>query len=288
MIQTTTKIQKTFSGSVLSRYAFLLLVSMTGLTLEAQDESRSKALTFGGAYTGDIVGNLRGGIKSGVAYLGMVSLNLDLDTETAGWWSGGEAYAKLANTHGSEPSADLVGDFQGVSNIEAGNLTWIYELWYRQTLGALDITIGLQDLNATFASSEGGVLFTNSSFGVHSSIADNISSPIFPITALGFNADWQIRDKYNLRLALFDGVPDKIENNPAGIHWRLSKQDGYLLVTEFQAGHSLLSNNRGNYKLGLYYHRHTNERGTMERNYGFYFVGDQTLTKKLSAFSQNQ
>ncbi len=263
----------------------LVLVAFCSGFSFSQDKKSDSGFSFGAGYTGDMFANFSGGIKTGTTYLGMATINAAFDTEKAAWWKGGEAFVKLANTHGGEPSANLVGDFQGVSNIEAGNLTWLYELWLKQSIGSFTLIAGLQDLNVNFAASENGAVFTNSSFGVHSSIADNVTSPIFPLTALGLNLQWQINNDMMWQVAVFDGTPDDFENNPYNLNWKLNETDGYLAVSEFQIAKSLLKSKTGTYKLGLYYHKHLDE-GIVDRNYGIYFVGDQQLTNKLSVFSQ--
>ncbi len=111
-----------------TKLIFTLLLSYTThlfILLRAEE----KGLYFGASYTGDVVSNFSGGIKRGTNYLGFATLQAGFDTQKAGWWKGGESFVKLANTHGDEPSATLIGNFQGVSNIEAGNITWLYEFW---------------------------------------------------------------------------------------------------------------------------------------------------------------
>lgn len=241
---------------------------------------------FSASYTGDVVSNFSGGIKTGTVYLGLANMKGDFNTETAKWWKGGEAFINIGNTHGGEPTAKLIGDFQGISNIEAGNLTFFYELWYKQSFGNFSFTLGLQDLNANFAVNEDGNLFANSSFGIHSSIADNISSPIFPLTALGANLRWNISDSFVWQTAVFDGTPDDFENNPYNTDWKLSREQGFLAVTEFQIKKSLVKGKAGCYKLGAYYHQHNDTIDAVQKNGGFYFVGDQQIANGLSVFSQ--
>lgn len=264
----------------------VVIVGFLGFQPSIMGQKKNSALTLGISYTGDLVSNLKGGIQTGTTYLGMATIDADFDTEKANWWKGGKTFIKIANTHGGEPTATLVGDFQGVSNIEAGNLTWLYELWYKQSIGNFSITAGLQDLNINFAASENGVLFTNSSFGVHSSIADNIPAPIFPLTALGVDIEWQISKNYLLKAAIFDGTPDEFENNPFNVNWKIGKTDGYLAVSELQVQKSLVQKRNACYKLGVYFHEHNDLNIGIERNKGFYFVGDQEITHKLSAFTQ--
>jgi len=256
-------------------------------TAQAQADSTKKQspFSFEASYIGDVVSNFSGGIKTGTTYLGLANVKAGFKTETANWWKGGGVFVNIGNTHGGEPSATLVGDFQGVSNIEAGNQTFLYELWYKQTLEKFSLTVGLQDLNANFAYSDNGALFTNSSFGIQSSISDNTPTPVFPLTALGANLKFDISNDYALLLAVFDGTPDDFENNPYNIHWKLNKAQGYLAVTEFEIKKSLLKGRTGTYKIGLYFHEH-NDSIVEQENGGFYCVFDQQLTDKISVFSQ--
>lgn len=271
------------------KYRFLIVGALLSSNLLKAQEGSPKNVspfTVSLSYVGDVVSNFDGGIKKGTTYLGLLNVKAGFDTEAAKWWKGGQLFTNVGNTHGGQPSANLVGDFQGVSNIEAGNLTFLYELWYKQSIGKVDVTLGLQDLNADFATSEYGCLFTNSSFGIHSSIADNISSPIFPLTALGANVSWRISDAFLWESAVFDGTPDDFEVNPYNIHWKLNENQGFLAVTEFQVNKSLIAGKQGHYKFGAYLHEHNDTIDVEQNNRGFYFVGDQQLSDKWAAFSQ--
>ena len=269
-----------------------LFIFISMLSLKAQETAAviPQPFTFEASYIGEVAGNFTGGIKTGATYLGLANLAAGFDTQKAGWWKGGELRINAANTHGGEPSANLVGDFQGVSNIEAGNLTFLYELWYKQTIDNLSLTVGLQDLNANFAKSENGSIFTNSSFGIHSSIADNIPSPIYPLTALGATLQWNVPGRLSMQAAIFDGTPDDFENNPYNTGWKLSKNDGFLTVMEFQFPKSMINGFDGIYKIGSYYHQHNDTIDMEQQNYGFYFDGDQDIYKTangmMSVFSQ--
>jgi len=262
----------------------VVVLYLTNNTVQAQvnQDSVSKPFYIEGSYIGDIVSNLSGGIKRGTTYLGLANLKAGVNTQAAGWWKGGEFRINAANTHGGTPSESFVGDFQGVSNIEAGNLTFMYEMWYKQTVGNLSLTIGLQDLNSNFAMTDNGALFTNSSFGIHPSIADNIPSPIFPLTALGAMLQYNYKEKLIWQAAIFDGTPDDFENNPYNTNWNLSGNDGYLAVTEIQVLQSLISGYDGTYKFGAYFHEHCDSTTIEQKTHGFYFVGDQMVYKTLN------
>lgn len=263
-----------------------VFISLSSLYSQPDSTRFDNAISFEASYVGDVVANMHGGIKTGATYLGLANFKLGFDTEKAGLWRGGQLLVNAGNTHGGEPSATLVGDFQGVSNIEAGDLTFLYELWYQQQVGQLSLTLGLQDLNASFAVCESATLFTNSSFGIQSSIANNIPAPLFPLTALGADIHWQVTPSTCWQMAIYDGLPDNIDSNPYNVRWKLNATDGALLVSEGSRELSWLGNHKGYVKLGGYFHSHKSSHSVVasnalpEKNYGFYLIADQEIHRR--------
>ena len=252
--------------------ALLNILLFTGV-LSAQNN----ALIPEASYAGDVVRNFSGGIKRGTSYLGLANFKLSFITENAGLWKGGTFFINAANTHGGDPSADLIGDFHTVSNIEADDLTYIHELWFRQIFKNFEVIAGLQDLNTEFVSSEYGSMFINSTFGTPSTIADNVPSPIFPLTAVGISLKWNVSLKHSIKAAVFDGLPTDFEHNPYNLNWDLGKDEGFLAVTEYQ-----YSGQSGSYRAGIYYHSQLIETGEDKKHYynhGFYIIADQMVIK---------
>ncbi len=238
-----------------------------------------------GSYVGEGVANFSGGIKTGTAYLGMATIRMGFDAEKAKLWKGGFFFTNLANTHGDKPSETMIGDFQVASNIEAGDHTYIQELWYAQQLRNLKIIVGLQDLNVEMANSEHGALYRNSSFGVHSTISNNVPAPVFPLTSPGITFSWNFLPKWNWHTAIYDGTPLDFDRNPHNLIWNFSPQDGVLIVNELQREAIFYDHPKGNYKLGSYFHDHklTDQEiadGLSGVNYGFYAVADQMICEK--------
>lgn len=259
---------------------------------------RSKFFSAVGTYTGDIAGNLTGGKKTGALYLGIANIKIGIETKNIGLWNGGEFFVNGASTHGSMPSEKLFGDFQVASNIEAGNRTYLHELWYRQSFDQSEITIGLQDLNADFLTSETACEFLNSSFGIPSIISDNIPVPIFPLTALGISGKYKLNESFALRGAIYDGLPDEFNQNEYNTNWKLNSDNGYLLFFESDFA-TQFENLPGNYKVGGYFHSKlkeyndetVSEETMFSKNYGFYFLANQTVwqnneTRRLGLFAQ--
>lgn len=239
------------------------------------------------SYTGDICTNMAGGITTGTKYLGMANLKLGFDTEIAGLWKGGQFFINGATTHGKSPSEILIGDFQVVSNIDAGDHIYIHELWYKHQFNRFGITIGLQDVNIEFAASDNGSMLINSSFGIPPVISDNIPAPIFPLTALGITSKIQINDEVLFSAAIYDGCPTAFEHNLYNTNWHLGMNDGTLILGEIAWSKEFFQL-PGTYKSGYYFHsgltRSDPETGSttkiFDTNYGFYFIADQTIWEK--------
>jgi porin len=274
---------------------FILAFSFL-LHVKAQDFP-SRAIVFEAAYIGDNVVNFSGGIKTGYNYLGIANLMVSLDTEKARLWRGGQFYVYAANTHGATPSANLLGDIQVASNIEAGKHSYLQELWYKQTFKKWEWTVGLQDLNVEFTTSELGGLYLNSSFGILPIISGNVTAPIFPLTSLGLTAKWNISDNATWVAAIYDGCPTGFDDNPHNIKWEFLSGDGVLAVTEFQK-HLRINTLPGTYKLGVFTHNHIIHKtlgsiipDSVDFNIsGFYVNADQILWQKeqqnLGLFTQ--
>ena len=251
------------------------------------------------SYIADLCANMNGGLKTGTTFLGMANIMAGFNTEYAGLWKGGQFYINAAATHGKSLSGEFIGDYQVVSNIDAGNHIYLHELWYRHSISGFEITIGLQDMNVAFANSENGSHFINSSFGVPSVISCNIPAPIFPLTAPGVTSKLSISESVVLKAAIWDGCPTAFDRNTNNLNWHLKRDDGTLLNAEIEIASRLLKM-PGIFKVGYYYHSGYIEKSAdtgsktevFKNNYGFYLLADQTLWKqnageqKLGMFAQ--
>lgn len=274
----------------------LQLMSIMLLTGILTAFGQEKPVKYNTLYNGDFVYNSMGGIKKGNKYLGLASFKVEFSTEGAGFWKGGTFFVNAAAAHGGEPTRELTGDFQGISNIEAGNQFFFQELWFKQTINDFTVTAGLQDLAAGFTVSEHAALFLNGSFGMLSTISHNVPAPVYPLTALGLQAEWNVSESFDAKAAFFDGQTDDFENNPYNLSWHLSMGDGIFAISEVEYNTDIVKGLKGSYKIGAYshYHRKTPEvSGSPDgrNNYGAYFVADQSLIDdidgtKLAVFTQ--
>lgn len=255
----------------------------------AQDGIRKTKVNTSFSYVGDGVSCKKKGNKLQSTCLGLVNAQILFDTQAAGWWHGGSFHANLANTHGGMPSDNFIGDFQGVTNIEAGNRTFFQELWYCQSIGKLSASVGIKDMNEEFSVNEFGGSFINSSFAIHSTFTDNISVSIFPNTGLGGVLSYYFDSTNTVRLGVFDGNPGFMTIHPANFTTPFEGNDGIMTIGEYTYNKGIALDEVGSYKLGVYFHSHNPNEDVLNNrqsghNYGVYFIGNQRITSSFAGY----
>src|ERR1019366_2138461 len=208
--------------------------------------------------------NVAGGSRRGAVYDGLTTASVALDLEKLIGWTGAKFFVSAYQIHGRGPSGNLVGNLQGVSNIEATRDTKLYQLWLEQSLlgGHLTIRIGQEGANDQMMISRYSALFLNSSFGFPGLPAADLPSggPNYPMATPFVRAQFQATDNITLVGAVFNGDPappglsDPQLRDKGGIAFRLN--DHVLAFSEIWysinqgGGAAGLS---GTYKLGAWY-----------------------------------
>jgi porin len=188
-------------------------------------------LTFESLIIMEIVAHTSGGKRRGSTVLGNVDLTMTLDTEKAGWWSGGTFFVHLLGDVGGNPTS-FVGATQVTSNIEAPDTFKVFAAWYEYRFfeDKLALLFGLHPYDSEFYVLEFAGYFLNSSFGTSPEVAQ--TGPfIFPTTALAVRAKYQLLPHVYVLAAVYDGVPGH-PTNPYGTHIILRCQDGLFYGLE--------------------------------------------------------
>ena len=265
-------------------YAFALCIF--SLAQAQEDEKVNKMTEFEASYISDFGSVLSGGIEQSNFYLGMVDISMTLTP-----WENGEFYLQYENTHGETPSENFVGDLHVFSNINNGNFSYLYMAWYKHTFNNLSITLGVHDLNSEFVATEYGGLFCNSSFGIQPSAAWNLPVPIFPKNALGIILKYDISENFTFQTAVYDGDPLSLDDDKYGLDYGIDfKNQGIVSFSEMHYNKLKNGELNGTYKLGFQYHSadftNMSDNSVQKGNYGFYAIGDQSISEKLGAFVQ--
>lgn len=236
------------------------------------------------ALTLEAVHNFTGGMEEGTAELLNADLTFALDTESAGWWRGGEWFIYALGNAGEDPS-ELVGDIQGISNIAAPEAVKIYEFWYRHEIAddQAQLLFGLHDYNSAFYALDSATLFTLSSFGIGPDTSQ-VAPSVFPTTALTLHLAVERGRQYWLA-AVYDGVPGD-PDNPRGTHINLRGDDGLFLAAEW----GFASPGAFKFGVGCWHHSADFENPidaeTEDDNTGVYAVVEKYLGSKWAVFTQ--
>ena len=160
-------------------------------------------------------------------------------------WTGSNVLISVLQNNGGSIST-YVGDVQGVDNIETQQLLRLYETWLQQKLWTNHISLlaGLYDISSEFDVIESASLFIQSSQGMGGDFGGSglIGPPIFPVAGLGFRIKVVPERHWYFQTGIFDGAAGT-PNNVKHPHLKLSKESGFLVVTEigllsFESSHN--------------------------------------------------
>ena len=194
-----------------------------------------KGVVVEAAYTLDYFANTKGGLKRDDTYLTHLDLILTLDTKRLGLWDHGTFRVNMIDNSGGEKlTGAIVGDTQGVSNIEAPRTTRIYELWYEHAfLGNKFLVLGgIHDYNSEFDVTEYGGLYINSSFGIGHEISKGARPSIFPMTAPAVRAKLTPHDQWQFLFGVYDGDPGSAEISEHFPRSDFDEEGGAFLASE--------------------------------------------------------
>ncbi len=222
-------------------------------------------VTFGLTETSEVLANLRGGLDRGVAYHGVTTMTLGVDTEKAFGWKGGSFNASALQIHGRQFSPNYLGTLNTASGIEADDATRLWELWYQQAFldDRVDVRIGQQAIDQEFLTSTYSAAFINTMFGWPALPTYDMPSggPAYPLSALGVRVRARLSPSLTALAGVYDGDP--LGNNPdnrSGTNFNL--HNGALFIGELQyainqggdaPGAKAPAGLPGTYKVGVWY-----------------------------------
>jgi porin len=185
------------------------------------------------AYTGELLNNVAGGARRGSVFAGAGAAQLTVRLRPLLGWNGARLFVFFLGTNGGAPSG-LVGDVQGLSNLEAPPGIRLEEAWLQQNMlgNRVSLLAGRYDLSSEFYFTGSGNLFVNSSLGTGANFGlSGVEGPsIYPFTSVGARVEAKPSPNTVVRMAALDGVP--VDRPDGGIHL-FAPGDGALIVGEF-------------------------------------------------------
>jgi porin len=247
--------------------------------------------TFSPVYTGEVMGNLSGGMKQGAIYDSSLNLPLTIDLgKIRGGWDSGTVYANAFWIAGRSLAADYVGSIGDPSNIAGYDTVRLQEFWFQQTFwqARASLKIGLVAADTEFFSANASALFMNGSFGTFTLISANLPNPpIYPMAAPAARFLIQPVPQFYFLSGIFYGDSDAQDENKNGLDFHFNRRNGALILSEIgwlrnqSPGDSGLA---GSYKLGSFVHTadFTDwQTGTgAGADYGVYGIVNQELYRR--------
>ncbi len=234
-------------GSVIA--SLLALAAATSARAQDADPPPAVAVEFG--YTLDVLANTRGGLRREMRDLHLFEAALTLDGDRLPTLpDGATLHASTIYTTGGEFAAEVVGDAQVVSNIDAPEALRLYEIWWEQRLPGEtgSFKFGVMDLNADFDVNATGALFMGSSHGVGVDLGQTgVNGPsIFPRPGLGARLQFRPAQDWSMALGVYEGTSGDADR-PRSSALRVDDDEGALVIGELRRMAGLAS-----FKLGAW------------------------------------
>lgn len=278
-----------------------LIAALLPLVLNAAEGAPRPAVTAEGAYTAEVISVARGGLRGGAVYQALAEAAAVTDLAALlGAPAGTVLRVSAIFPHGGDFGGTRLGDLQGVSNIAAYHEPSLFELSVATELagGRLALCAGRLVADGDFATTEGGGVFLNSSFGWPACISANTrnTGPTFERSGLGVQGAFALTEQVTLRAGVYDGdTLDDPDGDPAryphGLHVELGHGQGAFALTELDVAWSRGPEGAGRpgcFKVGAW--GHTADFADLADpglshagNYGIYLVAEQMLWREPGA-----
>ena len=229
--------------------------------LRTQLESYGVTVTL--PYSVELMSNVGGGIRRGLVVNGVFLPQIEIDSEKFAGWSGGKFLASAMITHGPGFTPDYAGVLMTMSNIEAGPLSRIYELWYEQAFAANRLSIRVGLMAADFMTSDTATLFMNNTYGWNTLFGYDLPAggPTYPFSAPAVRVRTQPIENTYLMAGVFSGDAsggngsNQLANPVTPAQWSFS--GGALLLAEAGYTPNQAKGSQGlpgTYKVGAWFH----------------------------------
>lgn len=265
------------------RYPFTVILTVSAFLIHIRAFPQGKPVSIEACLRNDFIGLSNFDKKQYLLFHGEADISFSALTEDLKLYRGGELFIQAMGILGNKASQNYALDLQIFSNIESDNRIFLYQAYYRHTIGKVTVKAGQLDMNSEYSVSGYGSSLLNSSFGVIPTISLNMPVSIFSYLSAGISVKYALSGRISLQTALFNGNPGNFETNRHNLIWRFSRDEGYFNISEihFRTRNNLMT---GKYKAGIFYHSGTfadyNGNRSPCGKAGFYLMGDQQITRE--------
>jgi porin len=193
-------------------------------------------ISYSFVYTGELLGNVSGGVRRGSIYEGKLEGLLNIDFDKLSGWKGLNLFANGFQIHRTRGLRD--DHFESlitVSNIEAVSSTRLSEIWLEQKLlgDKISVRIGQLAADAEFFISDYARMFVSNDWPTI--LGANLPSggPAYPLSTPGVRLKFNPHEHWSLLVGIFNGDPgNQATVNRHGTNFRVN--DPPLVMAELQ------------------------------------------------------
>ena len=232
----------------------------------ARTRLSEKGVDLSLTYTGEVFGNLAGGLQRGAAYEDLFQFRVNTDLDKLLGWQGGTAHVSLDQIDdGGRNAGDLVGGLADPSGIDALPATRLFALWVEQQLGdAGSARIGQLAADDEFMISSTASQLINDTFAWANIVALNLpgGGPAYPLAGPGARLKLEPTEDTTLLTAVFSGDP--AGDCPGGENPQICNRHGttfsftggtlFLAEAQYRPHPLNAAAGQSAYKLGGFYH----------------------------------
>jgi porin len=232
------------------------------------------------SYVGETFANLSGGYEQRAIYEGYLKLGFGVNLDKVFGWENTVFYVNVAYPHGDSLTNQYVGDLNVVSNIDTYDSVRLFKCWVQRSFAddRFSLRVGIMAVDKDFFASEGAGLFLNSGFGAFPVIGQDLTAPVYPVSAPGVRAVLKPAEGVSIRAAIFSGDVGTPTNNQHNTRFLFRGLDAFVEVAWSTVITGVL---KGTYKVGGFYNSESfadlRDRTQHGGNYGVYVIGDQQL-----------
>ena len=217
-------------------------------------------------YTGEVFGNLEGGLERSATYEDLIRFEVDTDLETLAGWAGATAHVSVLQIDdGGRNIEDLVGAFSDPSTIDAVPATRLFTAWVQQRLGELgNVRLGQLAADDEFLISNTASALLNSTFAWADLVDINLpgGGPAYPLATPGARLKLEPAADLAILAAVFSGDPagscgddeDPQICNKHGTTFSFTGGALFMGEIQYRPRPSRADTPRTTYKLGGFYH----------------------------------
>lgn len=161
-----------------------------------------------------------GGLQTGSDYMGSVDASLGVDLQKLLGIQDARIFIEGYYVGGTSLDFNYTGALalpSAADGLVAMRQVKLYQAYYEQSFGSLDVLLGKYDIQQQFATTPPMELFGNRSLGLSETLVlsgpNGVGTSTYPNTAVGTRVKYKLNDQWTVKFGMLDGVADNTDDS---------------------------------------------------------------------------